>query len=134
VQEAALAETRALLLQEGMLPRASLHLMGHEKMAQVVPPGIRLAAFNLGWLPGGDKRITTRVETSLEAIDAALRLLSPQGLAVICLYPGHPEGERELAAVCAFAHALPPQRYTALRHDFINAGPGAPVALIIQKQ
>lgn len=134
VQEQALAETRALLEREGMLSRADLHLVGHERMADVVAPGIRLAAFNLGWLPGSDKSLTTRADTTLPALKAALGLLSPEGLAVICCYPGHAEGQRELDALTEFAKALPPQRFTALRQDFVNAGPGASVALIIQKQ
>ena len=134
VQEQALTETRALLEREGVLSRAGLHLLGHERMADVVSPGIRLAAFNLGWLPGSDKSLTTRTDTTLPALKAALGLLSPEGLAVICCYPGHAEGQRELDALTEFAKALPPQRFTALRQDFINAGPGAPVALIIQKQ
>ncbi len=55
VQEAAFFETRALLEREGVLNRARLHLLGHERMAEVAPQGLRLVAFNLGWLPGGDK-------------------------------------------------------------------------------
>lgn len=134
VQEQALAGTRALLEQEGVLSRAGLHLLGHERMADVVAPGIRLAAFNLGWLPGSDKSLTTQTNTTLQAVSAALELLAPGGLAVVCCYPGHAEGQRELDALAAFTAALPPQRFTALRQDFINAEPGAPVNFLIEKQ
>lgn len=134
VQESALLETRALLEAEGMLDRASLHLLGHERMAEVVPPGVRLAAFNLGWLPGGDKRLTTKVETTLKAIATGLALLAPGGLMVICCYPGHREGQRELEAVTAFAGALSPREFTVLLHQFINAGAGTPAAIVIEKQ
>lgn len=134
IQPSALERAGERLRAAGLAHRASLHLLSHERMAEAVPPGIRLAAFNLGWLPGSDKSLTTRTDTTLPALKAALGLLSPEGLAVICCYPGHAEGQRELDALTEFAKALPPQRFTALRQDFINAGPGAPVALIIQKQ
>lgn len=134
VQQEALLETRALLEREGMLSRASLHWMGHERMAEAVPAGLRLVAFNLGWLPGGQKSLTTRTDTTLLAVQAALELLSPGGLLSLCCYPGHPEGQRELDALTELASSLLPQRFTTLRHDFLNAGPGAPVAILIEKQ
>lgn len=134
VQEAALTETRALLEREGMLGRASLHLMGHERMAEAVSEGVKLAAFNLGWLPGSSKGLTTRTDTTLLAVQAAMELLAPGGLISLCCYPGHKEGQRELNALTELAKGLLPQRFTALRHDFLNAGPGAPVAILIEKQ
>ncbi len=133
VQEGALRETRALLMSEGMMDRASLHLMGHERMAEVVPPGQRLVAFNLGWLPGSDKSLTTRVDSTLMAVEAGLQLLAPGGLMVVCCYPGHAEGRRELDALTALARGLSPRAYSTLLHTFINAGDEAPVALIIEK-
>jgi len=133
VQLAALLETRALLESEGMLCRASLYWMGHERMAERVPAGVKLVAFNLGWLPGSDKGLTTRVDTTLLAVQSALQLLSPGGVLSLCCYPGHPEGQRELDALTELAKSLAPQRFTALKHVFLNAGPGAPVAILIEK-
>jgi hypothetical protein len=52
----------------------------------------RLVAFNLGYLPGGDKEIITRSETTLLALEAAKRILIPQGLISIVVYVGHPGG------------------------------------------
>ena len=133
VQEKALANTRAMLEAQGLTARAALHLMGHERMAEAVRPGIRLAAFNLGWLPGSDKRLTTRAGTTLPALEAALGLLSAGGMAVLCVYPGHEEGAREQQALMEYARALPPDRYTVLWHHFLNGGPGAPGCLMIEK-
>ena len=133
VQEKALSNTRALLDALGLTARAALHLMGHERMAEVVRPGIRLAAFNLGWLPGSDKRLTTRAGTTLSALEAALGLLNTGGMAVLCVYPGHEEGAREQLALMEYARALPPDRYTVLWHHFLNGGPGAPGCLMIEK-
>ncbi len=133
VQEQALLNTRALLESLGLAGRAELHLMGHERMAEVVRPGIRLAAFNLGWLPGADKGLTTRAGTTLPALSAALTLLSAGGMAVVCVYPGHEEGAREEQALLEYARTLPPGRFTALWHRFLNGGPGAPGCLMIEK-
>lgn len=133
VQSAALERTSELLRRHGLSGRAVLTLAGHERMGEFVPPGIRLAAFNLGWLPGSDKRVTTLRETTLPALRAALSLLSGFGMAVLCVYPGHEEGRREEEALLAFAGGLPPNRYTVLWQRFLNGGAGAPSCLMIEK-
>ncbi len=133
VQEAALARTRERLAAAGLIDRAKLFLSGHEHMAEHVPQGVRLVAFNLGWLPGSDKQVTTRVDTTITAIKAALSLLAQNGVLVVCIYPGHEEGERELAAILDLVKSLPPKRYTALYQQFSNGGPGAPSCLVIER-
>ena len=133
VQQQALDLTRERLEASGISGRASLILAGHERMMEFVPPGIKLAAFNLGWLPGSDKEITTRAETTLMAIGAALRLLCIYGMVVVCVYPGHREGAREQAALLDFAGRLPPNAFTVLWHQFMNGGPGVPGCLLIEK-
>lgn len=52
----------------------------------------RLVAFNLGYLPGGDKEITTMSDTTLLALEAAGRIVEPGGLISIVVYVGHPRG------------------------------------------
>ena len=99
VQPAALEATRGRLTEEGFSGRANLFHLGHEHMSEVVQDPVKAVVFNLGWLPGGDHRITTRTETTIRAIRQALKLLAPMGVLVICVYPGHPEGEREKETV-----------------------------------
>ena len=117
-----------------MLDRAALFCLGHEHLAERVPPGVSAVVFNLGWLPGGDHAVTTHWETTRQAVESALSLLRPLGALVICAYPGHAEGARERDALAAYLSSLPPQRYNVLWHRFLNAGPGAPECFIAQKQ
>jgi hypothetical protein len=134
VQRQALENTLALLRQHGMENRAVLHLMGHERMGEMVPPPVKLVMFNLGWLPGSDKKVRTAWPTTRQALDTALSLLCPNGLCVVCVYPGHPEGEEERQQLLAYLQALPPQQYNVLRHQFVNAGEQAPECVLIQRQ
>ena len=134
VQEAAVNRTRALLKQEGLLDRCDLHLMGHEHVLQVVGEPVRLAVFNLGWLPGGDKSVTTRWETTRKAMEGCLQLLLPGGVCTVCAYPGHEEGNRELQELRAFLASIPPQAFNVLHQQFINAGRGSPECFILQRQ
>lgn len=134
VQESAVANTKHRLEEAGMLERAQLHCTGHQNMAAYAQPGVDAVVFNLGWLPGGDKSITTLLETTIPAVNAALSLLRPLGICLICCYPGHEEGDKEREYLMdALAH-LAPQQYNVLWHKFLNAGPGAPECFVIQRQ
>ena len=134
VQEQAVANTRARLEEAGLLGRATLFHCGHQEMAQHVPTSVQSVIFNLGWLPGGDKRITTHWETTRAAISAALSLLVKGGVCTICAYPGHAAGDEERAALMAYLSALRPQEYNVLHHRFLNAGAGAPECFVVQRQ
>ena len=103
-------------------------------MAEKVCAPVQGIMFNLGWLPGGDKSVTTRLETTLKAVQAGLTLLDKGGLMTICIYPGHEEGDREREALLKYVASLRPQEVNVLHHRFLNAGSGAPECILIQKQ
>jgi len=134
IQEKALDNTRSKLSASGFLPRVTLCLAGHERMAEYVGGGIRAVVFNLGWLPGSDKSVTTRWDTTWPAVRTALDLILPLGVCVICIYPGHASGEEEKNRLLDTLSRLPPQAYSVLRHQFLNAGVGAPECVVIQRQ
>ena len=94
VQTQAIETTRQRLAQQEF--SAILHLAGHEKINQLVKAPIDCVMFNLGYLPGSDKSITTLKETSLKALEQSMELLSEDGLITLCCYPGHDEGYQEL--------------------------------------
>ena len=56
---------------------------------------ISLILFNLGYLPGGDKSITTKENSTIKAIEGSLKLLNAKGEIVIVIYPGHIAGKKE---------------------------------------
>ena len=133
VQEEALERTAARLEAAGLRARATLILAGHETMKENVPVSPRAVMFNLGWLPGAAHIVTTRTETTMRAVQAALELVQPDGFVSICVYPGHEEGTRELHALLAWAAGLDVRAYNVLHHNFIAAKAGTPQLLLIQK-
>lgn len=126
VQQEALDRTAARLEEAGMRNRATLILAGHETMRNHVLVSPRVVMFNLGWLPGAEHVVTTKTETTMQAAEAALDLVLPDGFVSICIYPGHEEGARELHALLNWAAGLDVRAYNVLHHDFIAAKAGAP--------
>ena len=62
--------------------------------------------FNLGYLPGGDKSIITRTESSVTAIRNGLPLLRSGGVLTVMAYPGHEGGNEETSTVEEFVMSL----------------------------
>ncbi len=134
IQASAISSSAALLEKEGLSGRVTLIHDGHENILLHGLPPLDAVMFNLGWLPGGDKSITTAWETTRRGILDSLLLLKPGGLETICVYPGHPEGANERDRLRELLSAFSPREYNVLHSVFANAGPGAPECWIIQKQ
>ena len=134
IQPEAVARTRERLQGEGLADRATLFCRGHQHMAEAVSEPVDGVMFNLGWLPGALHAVTTRTETTLAAVEAALGLLKPGGLLTVCVYPGHDEGARELDALTDWAAGLDPGRYDALLKCYMNQPNDPPRMIAVKKK
>jgi len=133
VQEEAVGNTRTRLEEEGLTDRAELFCAGHERMREFISEQVDAIVFNLGWLPGAEHGVTTRTETTLQAVNAALELLKEEALMTICIYPGHEEGTRELNALLEWAQKLDSRRFDVLLKTYLNQPNNPPQMLAIKK-
>ncbi|MBE5765958.1 MAG: methyltransferase domain-containing protein [Clostridiales bacterium] len=133
IQAEALERTAARLETLRFEERARLFHSGHENAADFVTEQVDVVLFNLGWLPGTEKILTTRTETTLKAVQVCLDLLKEGGLMTICVYPGHEEGTRELHALTQWACALPAQEYDVVTKAFLNQPNDPPVLIAVKK-
>ena len=92
-----------------------------------------LIVYNLGYLPGSDKSLTTRAETTITSLKGALNMLQPGGFISIALYTGHDAGS-EAQAVLSFIKKLSSKHFGVMHHTFINRGNHPPSLLIIEKK
>jgi len=78
----------------------------HTRLIDALPAdaygNVGAVMFNLGYLPGGDKSLTTQPESTIAALDAAMVLLRSDGMLTVVVYPDHPGGEREADAVATW--------------------------------
>ncbi|MGR9115976.1 MAG: class I SAM-dependent methyltransferase [Gammaproteobacteria bacterium] len=116
IQPLALASTRAKLTQHDLNHRVVLIEDSHARLAENVPEPyhgmIKAIMFNLGYLPGSDKAIITQTESTLAALDAALKILAPGGLVTIMAYPGHTGGDHETESVHTWCGNLENSRFS----------------------
>lgn len=95
---------------------------------------IDVAMFNLGFLPGGDKLITTKVESTISSLKETLKLLKSGGIVTIAVYVGHPQGIEESEAILSLMSQLPKDKYGVLIHKFINRNSNSPYLLVVEKK
>lgn len=133
IQLEAVNRTRDRLAAAGLEGRATLFHAGHEHIAELVGEPVDAAVFNLGWLPGTDKALRTRAETTLTAVNAALDRLKEGALMTICVYPGHPEGRDELDRLIAWGRALPGEKYDVMARAYLNQSGDPPVLIAVKK-
>lgn len=134
VQPQALANTKDRLKTAGADKQVRLICASHARLADYVAEPLDAAMFNFGYLPGGSKNLTTRADTSVAALEAAVSLLAGGGILTAVLYDGHAEGARESAAVQAWAAALPQERFAVLRYSFANQRNCPPLLLAVEKR
>ncbi|MBQ4265578.1 MAG: class I SAM-dependent methyltransferase [Clostridia bacterium] len=133
VQPEAVERTRERVKEAGFDERTTLLLAGHETMAEHVTGPVQAVMFNLGWLPGAEHIVTTKVNTTLTAVRAATELIAPGGIVTVCVYPGHAEGSRELSALTEYVSGLSVRMFNVLHHSFVNASSQTPQLFLIQR-
>lgn len=106
----------------------------HSNMESYIKEEVDIVMFNLGFLPGGDKGITTMAESSLEAIDQSLKLLRCGGMVLIAVYVGHEEGAKESESIIEYVKKLPRDRFGVMLHKVLNRSEKAPYLLVVEKK
>lgn len=134
VQAAALSASRQRLLGAGIgEDRFTLVQGSHGMIGEIVPEGIGAAVYNLGYLPGGDRTVTTTAGQTVPSILDALGLLRPEGVVAVTLYPGHEGGGAESESVLRCAEGLDHRRFHVLHLRYTNLPKNPPSILIIQR-
>ncbi|AET66299.1 putative S-adenosylmethionine-dependent methyltransferase involved in cell envelope biogenesis [Desulfosporosinus orientis DSM 765] len=133
IQEQALLNTKKRLEGLNFLERATLILDGHEKIDRYIKDKVQLIIFNLGYLPRGNHEITTRSETTIEAIGKCLELLRPNGVILLIIYPGHENGKLEKVDIHEFTSALNQKEFNVVQVCFTNQINNPPELIYIER-
>lgn len=134
VQEEACLSTRRRL-NAAKLSNVDIVLDCHSRIESHIPQVaaiVSTAVFNLGYLPGAEKSVTTQPATTTSAIEAAWRVLRERGVISVLAYIGHDGGVEESLAVEAVLDRQPRREW--LRRDSLNPDTLSPRFFLIRKQ
>ncbi|KIY22620.1 class I SAM-dependent methyltransferase [Mesobacillus subterraneus] len=137
IQDQALMTSKTKLREHKLQDQVTLFHTGHENISEYIPPlhfgKITAAVFNLGYLPGGDKNIVTVHEKTIMAIDQLLEIMAPEGIIVIVVYHGHPEGKVEREYLLRYVKSLDQNTAHVLEYKFLNQKNNPPFIIAIEK-
>lgn len=126
-------QPEALASAKKKVPDAEYHLVDHALFPCTLEENsIKLAVYNLGWLPGSDKSCTTYADTTLKSLFELMPKITSGGVISITCYPGHPEGKKEENVLLETLPTLNPLAWSACFHSFPNRK-ASPSLILLQK-
>ncbi len=134
IQKEAVDSTKALLSENMLSDRADVLLECHSNMDKYFEEEtVSCITFNLGWLPNGDHKISTKKETSIAAVEKGLKLLKKDGIMTIIIYYGRDTGFVEHDAILEFLPTIDSKKYSVLEMPFVNRPNCPPLPVIIYR-
>ena len=134
IQAQAVESTAKHLREVGCPENYTLICASHHLVKDYVKEPIKAGMFNLGYLPrSGRKTVTTMRETTMPAVEAALDLLSDDGILLVAVYPGHEEGNLEGQMLADYFSTLDRRKICVSRFQIMNS-PTSPYFFIAEKK
>ncbi|HEX2580180.1 MAG TPA: class I SAM-dependent methyltransferase [Rhabdochlamydiaceae bacterium] len=116
IQECALQQARALI------PYSNISYL-HQSHTELPSGQFKLVVYNLGYLPAGNKELTTMAGTTLESLKKAAQIIVIGGAVCITCYPGHLEGAREEVAVRGWVKGVDSKKWLITHHFWREKSP-----------
>lgn len=137
IQEEAIAASKDRLIKQNLSERVTLFQSGHEHLFKLIPHighgKVTGAIFNLGYLPGSDKTIVTKPETTIAAIHQLLEIMTSEGIIVLVIYHGHKGGAEERDSLLSYCRQLDQKTAHVLQYQFINQQNSPAFIIAIEK-
>lgn len=138
IQEQAINQTRTRLQENQCEHLATLFLSSHDQLSHLLPKEesrkLTGAIFNLGYLPGGDKEVVTEAHSTISAIEQLLECMEVEGIIILVVYHGHPEGAIERDELMQYVKSLPQEKAHVLHYGFMNQVNSPPFIIAIEKR
>jgi SAM-dependent methyltransferase len=135
IQAEAVSRTESLIENLGFEDKVDIYNDSHSNIDKYLSENeVSAVIYNLGYLPGGNKDITTEAETTLDALEKNLVFLKKYGIIILVIYTGHSGGKEEKKAVFKFAEELDYKEYNVMHYEFINQLKKPPEIIAIIKR
>lgn len=113
IQEQALIETQKLI-KKNDIKNVTLIKDSHENILNYVRE-FKGVVFNLGYLPHGDKSITTKKDITIKTIQTILPILKADGFVLLVVYTGHEQGMEESIGLETYFNSINQNSYKILK-------------------
>ncbi len=130
IQEQAVQNTCELLKSKGF-SNFKIIKKSHDEIFEDVDHQLKLVIYNLGYLPGSDKSVITKADTTVKSISQALLKLQDEGIIIVVSYLGHQGSAEEREAVDTYLQNLDQKKYKVEKRQFYNQRHNPPVVYLV---
>lgn len=129
VQEEALDAAKKVLKD---YKNYKLFLESHENIDKIEK--FDLVIYNLGFLPGSDKKITSLRDSTIASLKKATGKISEGGIIIVVSYLGHKNSLEERQGVDEFLKNLDQKKFKVEKREFYNQKNNPPIVYLIEKK
>ncbi|SHG97963.1 Putative rRNA methylase [Anaerosphaera aminiphila DSM 21120] len=133
IQKEAVEDTTELLKSNGY-SNFKIFNKSHTNIDIDISCELELVIFNLGYLPKSNKSITTKKNTTIEALDKAIPLLSKSGVIIVVSYLGHEYSFEEREAVDSYLKRLDQNNFLVEKREFYNQVNNPPIVFLVGRR
>ncbi len=137
VQSIAIERCQKLLEEQHCEARVKLVLRSHDEIDSICRAegimNLDVVMYNLGYLPGTDKKLRTQAQTSIASLEQAIGLLSTNGIITICCYVAHEGGLEERNAIQKWMSELDPKKLRVMQYKSYESA-HTPECYVLQKR
>lgn len=135
ISEEAIQNSKLLLTENNInLKNITLINDNHANLGTYLKSQLITAAiFNLGYLPGSNKKIRTNSTDTLAAIDQIIKRLQKKGIIIICSYIGHDAGV-ENSVIGEYLSKLNTHEFEISKTEMINRENSPILYLVIKRK
>lgn len=109
-----------------------LFLESHENIDKIGK--FDLVIYNLGYLPGSDKKITTLKDSTITSLRKATENISDGGIIIVVSYLGHENSFEEREGLDEFLKILDQKIFKVEKREFYNQKNNPPIVYLIEKK
>lgn len=109
-----------------------LFLDSHENIDKIEK--FDLVIYNLGYLPGSDKKITTLKDSTIVSLKKATEKISGGGIIILVSYLGHENSLEERLGVDEFLRNLDQKIFKVEKREFYNQKNNPPIVYLVEKK
>ena len=109
-----------------------LFLESHENIDKIEK--FDLVIYNLGYLPGSDKKITTLKDSTISSLKKATEKISEGGIIIVVSYLGHENSLEERLGVDDFLKSLDQKIFKVEKREFYNQKHNPPIVYLVEKK
>jgi len=131
IQELAIENTKQRM-KRNRIHNVKLILDSHANIDKYVEEEVKAAVFNLGYLPGSDKKVVTEGKSTMMAVKKIQEKLVVGGLICFVVYTGKFGGEEESNELLEYVSSLDHKDFNVIKYCYLN-NEIAPYVVILEK-